>query len=170
MPRKDIIKRRPEQPLVLLPINDGEYDDEADIREMSAKIQEFLFSVSKGYSTHHACALSGCQESAVHRWLNPKHKNYKHKLHILFKRAQAIFYAKQMDKVANAPDWKAAIIWLERHEPDWNPKETTLTFNTLPTLKMDAETVAELSAAYDERMKRVGKFDKEEEPAKKEDK
>jgi hypothetical protein len=39
--------------------------------------------------------------------------------------------------------------------------------NELPTLRMDADTVAELSAAYDERMRRQrSTVDSEEEPAK----
>ena len=154
MPRA-ITRRKPEQPLVLIPVRDGEYDDDADIREMSAKIQEFLFGVSKGYATYHACALSGCKEEAVLRWLNPKHKNYKPKLHTLFKRARAVFYAKQVDKVANSLDWKAALAWLEKHEGDWNPKEITLKVDALPALRMDADTVDALSRAYDERMKKV---------------
>jgi hypothetical protein len=123
---------------------------------MSARIQEFLYGVSRGYSTPHACALSGCREDAMYRWLSPKHKNYKPKLHTLFRRARAVFYGKQVDKVANSGDWRAALAWLERHESDWNPKEVTLNVtNQLPTLHMDADTVAELSRAYDERMKKV---------------
>lgn len=153
---KQAIKRRPQQPLVLIPVRDGEYDDDADIREMSAKIQEFLYGVSKGYATYHACALSGCKEEAVLRWLNPKHKNYKPKLHTLFKRARAVFYAQQVDKVASSTDWRAALAWLEKHESDWNPKEVQINLNNaLPTLRMDADTVNALSKAYDERMKTV---------------
>lgn len=159
MPTKAIVRRRPEQPLVLIPVRDGEYDDDADIREMSAKIQEFLYGVSKGYATYHACALSGCKEEAVLRWLNPKHKNYKPKLHTLFKRARAVFYSKQVDKVANAHDWRAALAWLEKHESDWNPKEVTINMQALPTLRMDAETINSLSKAYDERMKKAAVID-----------
>lgn len=157
MPSKAITRRRPAQPLVLIPVKDGEYDDDADIRQMSEKIQEFLYGVSRGYSTTHACALSGCKEEAIRRWLDTKHKNYKPKLHTLFRRARAVFYAKQVDKVANSHDWKAALAWLERHEADWNPKEVTLNVSTgsMPALKMDSDTVAELSKAYDERMKKA---------------
>jgi hypothetical protein len=123
---------------------------------MSAKIQEFLFGISKGYSTMHSCALSGCKEQAVHRWLNPQEKNYKPKLHTLFKRARAVFYAKQVDKVANSRDWKAALAWLEKHETDWNPKEVTLNLtNATPALQMDASTIEALSKAYDQRMKKA---------------
>jgi hypothetical protein len=136
------------QPLVLVPYRDGEYDDEADIKEMSAKIQEFLFGISKGYSTNHSCALSGCRADAMGRWLNPRHQNYKPKLHTLFKRAKAVFYAKQVDKVANAKDWRAAAVWLERHEKDWNPKEAAmLQANETPMIKMDSEMVNALSKA-----------------------
>lgn len=154
---KSLVKRRPAQPLVLIPVKDGEYDDDADIRQMSEKIQEFLYGVSRGYSTSHACALSGCKEEAVRRWLDTKHKNFKPKLYTLFRRARAVFYAKQVDKVANSHDWKAALAWLERHEADWNPKEVTLNISNtgMPTLKMDADTIAELSRAYDERMKKT---------------
>jgi hypothetical protein len=155
MRSKAITRRRPPQPLVLIPVRDGEYDDEADIREMSAKIQEFLYGVSKGYATYHACALSGCKEEAVLRWLNPKHKNYKPKLHTLFKRARAVFYSKQVDKIANTPDWRAALAWLEKHEEDWNPKTVQINMAALPALRMDSDTVNMLSKAYDERMKKT---------------
>lgn len=150
-----VVKRKPPQPLVLIPDRNGEYDDDADIREMSAKIQEFLYGISKGYSTIHACALSGCREEAVYRWLSPHEKNYKPKLHTLFKRARAVFYAKQVDKVANSHDWKAALAWLEKHEVDWNPKEVTLNLSTTPALQMDASTIDALSKAYDARMKKT---------------
>jgi hypothetical protein len=150
---KRLVRRRPAQPLVLVPEQDGEYDDEADIQEMSAKIQEFLFGISKGYSMRHSCALSGCKEGAMQRWLDKKSPNYKPKLHTLFNRAQAVFYAKQVDKINAAKDWRAAAMWLERHEADWNPKETTVKVQgaDVPMIKMDSDTINELSKAYDER-------------------
>ena len=152
------MRKKPPQPLVLVPVQDGEYDYGANINEMSDKIQEFLYGVSKGYSTVHACALSGCDSDMMHRWLSPRQKNYKPKLHILFKRARAVFYARQVDKVANSRDWRAAALWLERHEADWNPKETTRIVGIgdgVPMIKMDSDTIAALSNAYDERMKKA---------------
>jgi hypothetical protein len=156
MDRK-VIRRNPPQPLVLVPVRDGEYDDDADIREMSSKLQEFLFGISKGYSMQHSCALSGCKENAMRRWLDHTHSNYKPKLAILYKRAQAVFYAKQVDKVANAKDWKAAALWLERHEKEWNPKDTVKieAGNEVPMIRMDSETINELSKAYDKRFEKA---------------
>jgi len=151
---KAIKARKPPQPLVLVPVHDGEYDEEADIRQMSAKIQEFLFGISKGYTLSHSCALSGCKRDTVARWLDPKHANYKPKLSTLYNKAKAVFYAKQVDKVANSKDWKAAAMWLERHEQDWNPKDKTITVrgeDSTPLIRMDSETISELSKAYDER-------------------
>jgi hypothetical protein len=154
---KKIIRRRPQQPLVLIPMEDGEYDDEADVREMNDKIQEFLFGISKGYSVQHSCALSGCKEETMHRWLDKRSINFKPKLNILYRRAQAVFYAKQIDKIAEAKDWKAAAMWLERHEADWNPKDTSISISAhtgeVPMIRMDSETINELSKAYDERFK-----------------
>ena len=154
MAEKRLVRRRPAQPLVLVPEHDGEYDDEADIREMSAKIQEFLFGISKGYTMKHSCALSGCKEDAMGRWLDRKNPNFKPKLFVLYNRAKAVHYAKQVDKVNNANDWRAAALWLERHEADWNPKETSLKVSAdgnVPLIRMDSDTISELSKAYDER-------------------
>ena len=68
--------------------------------------------------------------------------------------SEAVHYAKQVDKVNAAKDWRAAAMWLERHEADWNPKETAVKATAdgnVPLIRMDSETIAELSQAYDER-------------------
>jgi hypothetical protein len=69
----------------------------------------------------------------------------------------AIAVGKNIKKLNNAKDWRAAAFWLERNVHEFAPKRVAtsvinqVVVNEKPAFQMDAETIKELSAAYDAR-------------------
>ena len=135
-------------------------EDANDSYMPSEQVQEFLFGISKGYSTYHSCALAGVSYATMLAWLDANNTRHKPGLLKLFHKAKAISYSEYVDKIRNSRDWRAAAFWLERHEEEFAPKEKGISIvnqvvnaNSKPKIIMDPETIRALSEAYDERMK-----------------
>jgi hypothetical protein len=135
---------------------------ENDTYVPTAQVKEFLYCISKSYSVHHACSMSGVDFNTMVNWLSPSHQSYKEGLSKLFKRAKAIAFGKHVEALHDSKDWKAHAFWLERNEKDYAPKDrvpSTLinnvgfTSNSSERIQLSPEQMRSLSKAYDDMKK-----------------
>ena len=90
--------------------------------EQSREIHEFMSDISQGLPVKHACASSGLNYNTVCQWLNERTAIYDPKFDEAFGKAHAHAVKRNIKRINNSRDWKAAAFWLERNTPEFAPK------------------------------------------------
>ena len=149
-------KRERNQPLALMIIDPTKPDPEEEDIMSHPQLSDFLQFICEGLATKHAAALAGITEQRISQALTPDDRRFIPAFERLFRRARAVFYKKQIDRVSKAQDWKAAAFWLERHEEEFALRRSENTVNVAvgitgkPTeMTLSPEQLDALSDAYD---------------------
>jgi hypothetical protein len=136
-------------------------NNENDTYIPTEQVKQFLYCISKSFSTHHACSMSGISYERMTSWLNPTHSSYKEALTKLYSRAKAIAFGKHVEALHESKDWKAHAFWLERNEKDYAPRDkisgnvvNNIGFSsTTEHIQLSPEQMRSLSKAYDDMKK-----------------
>ena len=117
------------------------------------KVREFLECIAEGMPTRGAAAIAQIPFETVRNWMAKNDPAFRPDFFRAFEKARATAAQKNMRKLNDAKDWRAAAFWLERNVPEFAPKatpaQTTVANNK--GIIMDAETCKALSDAYDAR-------------------
>jgi hypothetical protein len=121
------------------------------------KVMEFLDCIAEGMPTRGAAAIAQIPFETLRNWMSKNDPAFRPDFFRAFEKARAIAVQKNIKKLNDSKDWRAAAFWLERNTEEFAPKEkapsitnqVAVSSDKPPGIILDEETIKQLSDAYD---------------------